>query len=68
MTLSQSLQKLGDQQLVNQVNLMLAAQYGQATKDWNGEALKQALRPYLKGATAKSGTSKQTLKPLYPSP
>jgi hypothetical protein len=67
LTLSQSLQKLGDQQLINEVNLMLAAQYGQATADWNGEALKQALRPYLKGASAKSDTSKQALKPLYPS-
>jgi hypothetical protein len=68
LTLSQSLQKLGDQQLIDEVNLMLAAQYGQATAAWNGEALKQALRPYLKGAAGKSATNKQALKPLYPSP
>jgi hypothetical protein len=65
LTLSQSLHKLNDLQLNEQINLMLAAQYGQTNQSWDGEKLRHALQRYSSGHMTKAGVINQPLKPLY---
>ncbi|MGO4892418.1 BatD family protein [Flavobacterium sp. W21_SRS_FM6] len=67
LTLTQSLQCIQDPKLSNEVNLMLASQYGQTPNTWDNKALHAALKPYVKSHGNKSKSEQLNLKPLYPS-
>ncbi|WP_340677910.1 BatD family protein [Paraglaciecola sp.] len=65
LSLSQALQVLQNEQLNQEVNTMLAAQYSRTPAEWNAKQLSPLLQAYLSKKNA-DHTTAFNLKPLYP--